>query len=263
MTKRLLFILSVLIFLIASHNSNAQIIKGEAFLGLNMSQVDGDEVVGFKKFGFYGGLGAIVPIYKKNNFTFEGCIEVVFNQKGSHQRQQYIDNGDGKTGEYDLFMNYAEVPIMLYFTDKQVTSFGLGFSYGRLVGLREYEHGVRTNVTVNSGEYNPNDYSILAEVKLRLYERLKLGVRYQYSLAKIRTRDFTYIDDSYTWTRDQYNNLFTVRLIWVFNENRDEFFREEYRFDGDPKFHRKAIERKLKKLRKKEAREERRENMNN
>ena len=48
MTKRLLFILSVLIFLIASHNTNAQIIKGEAFLGLNMSQVDGDEVVGFK-----------------------------------------------------------------------------------------------------------------------------------------------------------------------------------------------------------------------
>lgn len=52
MTKRLLFILSVLIFLIASHNTNAQIIKGEAFLGLNMSQVDGDEVVGFKNSAF-------------------------------------------------------------------------------------------------------------------------------------------------------------------------------------------------------------------
>ncbi len=262
MIRKLLSILFVLTLMLTYHESNAQIIKGEAFLGGNLSQIDGDETAGFNKLGFYGGLGAIVPIYKKNNFTLEGCIEVVFNQKGSHQRQQYVDNGDGKTGAYDLYMNYAEVPVMIYFTDKQVTSFGLGFSYGRLVGLREYEHGVKTNVTVTSGEYNTNDYSILAEVKLRLYERLKLGVRYQYSLAKIRTRDFTYLDDSYTWTRDQYNNLFTVRLIWVFNENRDEFFREEYRFDGDPKFHRKAIERDLKKLKKKEARKEKKENIN-
>ena len=53
-----------------SIESKAQIVKGEAFMGLNLSQVDGDQAYGYRRLGFHGGLGAIVPIYKKNNSTF-------------------------------------------------------------------------------------------------------------------------------------------------------------------------------------------------
>ena len=162
-----------------SIESKAQIVKGEAFMGLNLSQVDGDQAYGYRRLGFHGGLGAIVPIYKKNNFNFDIALEVVFDQKGSHQRAQYVDNNnntyfttglgydgyfvsdekDPVTGAYDLYMNYLEVPLIFYFSDKQLASIGIGFSYGRLIGLKEYEHGKLTNVNLSytgKDKYNLN-----------------------------------------------------------------------------------------------------------
>lgn len=261
-----------------SIESKAQIVKGEAFMGLNLSQVDGDQAYGYRRLGFHGGLGAIVPIYKKNNFNFDIALEVVFDQKGSHQRAQYVDNNnntyfttglgydgyfvsdekDPVTGAYDLYMNYLEVPLIFYFSDKQLASIGIGFSYGRLIGLKEYEHGKLTNVNLSyTGEdkYNLNDFCFLGDLKIRIYDRLKLGVRFQYSMAKIRTRDFYLVNGEYDCTRDQYNNTVTARLIYVFNEDRSEYIRDEYVFRGDnPKIHQKSIDKKLKKLRKQEER---------
>lgn len=238
----------------------AQIIKGEAFMGLNLSQVDGDQVYGYKRLGFHGGMGAIVPIYMKDNFNFDIALEVVFNQKGAHQRAQYKDNGNGITGAYDLYMNYLEVPLMIYFTDKQLASIGIGASYGRLVGLKEYEHGNQTEVNLNyQGEdkYDVNDFCIVADAKIRLYERLKLGVRFQYSMKKIRTRDFYLVNGEFDCTRDQFNNTITTRLIYVFNEDRSQYIYDEYQFQGDnPRIHQKSIDKKLKKLKKKQARAE-------
>jgi hypothetical protein len=70
-------------------------------------------------------------------------------------------------------------------------------------------------------------------------------------MAKIRTRDFYLINGDYDCRRDQYNNVITARLIYVFNEDRSQYIYDEYQFTGDnPKIHQKAIDKKLKKLRK-------------
>ena len=234
----------------------AQIVKGEGFIGFNLSQVDGDQVYGFRNIGLHGGIGALVPVYQKNNFNIDVSLEVVINQRGAHQRATYSDTINGQTynGAYDLDLTYLEVPVMVYFTDKQITSFGIGASYGRLVGLKEFEHGRKTNVNLEytgADRYNLGDFSILADLKFRIHERIKLGIRYQYSLAKIRTRDFYLINGEYDCTRDQYNNVITARLIYVFNEDRSQYIYDEYQFTGDnPKIRQKAIDKKLKKLRK-------------
>lgn len=262
--KNLIFVFFICIFLLFPlRESQAQIIKGEIFTGLNLTQVDGDQAYGYRHFGFHGGVGAIVPVYKKNNFSFDTSLEVLFNQKGSHQRPQYKDNGNGITGEYNLYMDYVEVPLMFYFTDKQLASIGIGASYGRLVKVREYEHGRKADYygpdTIKYN-INSNDFCVLAEARIRIYQRLKLGVRFQYSMAKVRTRKFYNIDNNYDCTRDQFNNVVTIRLVYVFNEDKSELVRDEYIYKGDPKFHQKAINRKLKKAKKKEAREARRKN---
>lgn len=252
-----------LLLSIAATDIKAQIVKGEGFLGFNLSQVDGDEAFGYKKLGLHAGLGALVPIYQKNNFNIDFSLEVTFNQKGAHQRQIY-NGADGITGEYDLYLNYFEVPVLIYFTDKQITSFGIGASYGRLVGLKEYEHGNLTDVNLsytNVDKYSLNDFCILADLKFRIYERLKLGVRFQYSMAKIRTRPFYLSNGQPDCPRDQYNNVITARLIYVFNEDRSQYLYDEYEFHGDnPRIHQKTIDKKLKKLRKQEEREERKKN---
>lgn len=212
--KTIAFFAMTLVLPSIVNHADAQIIKGEAILGMNLSQVDGDEVYGFKKPGLHVGFGGLVPIG-----IFDASMEILFNQKGSREKQQYIF--DTLTGEYNLRLNYVEIPIMLYINDKDKASAGLGFSYARLVGVKEFEHGYRTATTVFNDVYSRNDWSILFDLKLKIWEGLKANLRYEYSLVPIRTREFIPIWGSTDITvRQQYNNMWTLRLIYIFNEER-------------------------------------------
>lgn len=111
---------------------HAQIVKGELFLGGNACQVDGDECFGFKKLGFHAGAGALVPITSWMDIG----LEVLFNQKGAFKRDSITYNSTFPHS-YNLKLNYAEIPLMIYLTDKDAISIGFGVSYGRLVGINE------------------------------------------------------------------------------------------------------------------------------
>ena len=135
--KRLKIITLFLAILAAAPSLlHAQIIKGEVFLGGNACQVDGDECFGFKKLGVHAGVGALVPI---TNWMDIG-LEVLFNQKGAYKRDS-ITYGSTFPHAYNLKLNYAEIPLMIYLTDKDAVSVGIGVSYGRLVGLNELVDG--------------------------------------------------------------------------------------------------------------------------
>ncbi len=213
--KTLIVILLIIIGI--SPKVSGQIIKGEALLGFNLTQVEGDEVHGFKKPGLNIGAGVLIP-FKKN---WDISMEVIFNQKGARQKPQYTDslsNGHVITGEYKLRLNYVEVPLMVFYTDKEFISVGAGFSWGRLVGVQEWEHGNRVeSTTLTSRTYNKNDFNYIFDARIRIKGPLKFGVRYQNSMTKIRTREFTDFSGN-TWTRDQYNKVLTFRLIYIFNE---------------------------------------------
>lgn len=220
----ILFLFSTVVFMDAK--IYGQRIKGEIIAGMNLSQVDGDEIYGFDKVGLNMGLGAIVPLGK--HFAFS--IETLFNQKGSYQGKQEEDVIKDSLGniiaiwtkEYKLKLDYLEVPLMFHFVDKDILSVGTGISYGRLVNVKEWEQGKFVeSTTLNSGPYIRNDYNVLFDLNFRIHKkisRFKFNIRYAYSMSKIRTRDFYDIYGEYIDTRDQYNNLFSIRLIYVFNE---------------------------------------------
>ncbi|MBR6439514.1 MAG: outer membrane beta-barrel protein [Bacteroidales bacterium] len=265
--KKYILIGLFIIFAAFTKEAKAQIFLGEAFVGYNICQVDGDRIMGFYKKGVNVGVGVIAPIWRKNNFSLELSLEVAYNQKGAKQGKKYSDGvidsitGNPITGEYDLSLNYGEVPIMIYFTDKNVVSAGFGLSYARLMEVKEYEHGVNTHVTATSGEFKRDELNILADVKIRVYKRWKLGFRYSYSLTPIRTREYFNINHESLGTFKQYNNMFTFRLTYVFNEKLENLQREEYRYTGDnPKFHERKLERQRKRMARQQAREERRKN---
>jgi hypothetical protein len=259
-----------IVFAAFTNVAKAQIFLGEAFVGLNICQVDGDQMMGYFKKGINAGVGVIAPVWQKRNFSLELSMEVLYNQKGAKQSRKYFDGrtdpftGIEITGEYNLTLSYGEVPIMVYFTDKHVVSAGVGVSYARLMGVKEYEHGLRTSVTATSGDYDQNEFNILADVKLRVYKRWKLGVRYSYSLNTIRTREYHDIDGNSLGIFNQHNNLFTFRVTYVFNEKPENMQREEYRYTGDnPKYHDKAVERQYKKMKRKQEREAKKAAKNN
>ncbi len=269
--KRLSIITLIMAFLVATPALlHAQIIKGEVFAGGILSQVDGDECYGFKKIGVHAGAGALIPL---TSFMDVG-LEVVFNQKGAFKRDSLVSNSTYPYA-YNLKLNYVEVPLMLYVTDKDAVSFGIGASYGRIVYLDEKNNHVSTGIALgdgllhwkdethadqlpdithitdinelasvvhttyadtigiaevvaNSTNYRAHDFSICADLRVRLWEGLHAELRYQYSLRPIRTRMF-YTDAALTLPnqiRQQYNNSITLRLVYIFNERRSKANKE-------------------------------------
>ena len=132
---------------------HAQIVKGEVILGGNITQVDGDECYRFRKFGAHAGAGALIPI---TNWMDVG-LEVLFSQKGAYKRDSINQHLGLYTGKYKLNLNYAEIPVMIYFTDKDRYSLGVGVCYGRVVGLQEYINDQATDIRLGDGQIHWRD----------------------------------------------------------------------------------------------------------
>ena len=128
----------ILLFYFTLTAGKAQSILGSFSAGVNLTQVDGDEVYGFHKVGFNGGPSAIIPFGKHWSVS----IETLFSQKGSYQKPQF---NDSLTYEYRLNLNYVEVPVLIHFEDKKLICGGVGISWSRLVGVKEWEHGRRSD----------------------------------------------------------------------------------------------------------------------
>ena len=132
---------------------HAQIIKGELFFGGNITQVDGDECYRFRKAGIHAGAGALIPLTS----WMDVGLEVLFNQKGARKSDSINQHLGLYTGTYKLDLNYAEIPVMVYLTDKDRYSLGVGVSYGRIVGLKEYINGQSTDIQLGDGQLQWKD----------------------------------------------------------------------------------------------------------
>ncbi|MBO4282025.1 MAG: outer membrane beta-barrel protein [Bacteroidales bacterium] len=234
MRKVVFFTLCLL--LCAGFSVNAQRFKGELIAGFNLSQVDGDEVYGYTKFGANMGLGVMLP------FSFKGkedknwaiSMEMLWHQKGSklknHTNTNFCDTCPKEipcdsTIKYRLDMDYVSLPVMLHYTDPYTGwTFGVGLSYNRLFRIREIENGVQSETSLLSETYKLQDVSMLADVYFPIYHQLKFNFRYEYSLYPIRIRTFNKKNgipvDPYD--RKQYHNMLTFRLIYMFNEPAEE-----------------------------------------
>jgi hypothetical protein len=208
--------LSFFLLLFISHNSFAQMFKGQVLGGMNISQVDGDEAFGFKKIGLNTGVGVIAPVYK--NWALS--LETIYTQKGSKQKAQFYDSLDGS---YKLYLNYVEVPFMISYTDKEIVSAGAGLSWGRLVSVDEYRDGYRVDsVTLESGVFDRDDWMAFGDIRVRVYKNLLMNLRYSYSIDKIATRTIIDSETGKPNERDFHNNLWTLRLVYMINEKRSD-----------------------------------------
>lgn len=206
---------------------------GSVILGMNTSQVDGDEVYHFfRKFGVNGGGSVMVALDEKQRWF--ATIELLYTQKGSYQKsgvilpdttELFYNNRDTTKPfnpriKYKLNLDYVEVPVMFHYEDPRTGwAIGLGVAWGRLVNVKEIEDGWYTTTSLRSGTYRKSDWSAIADLKIRLWKGLKLNFRFQYTFVPIRVR--TYQDrltPNKIWERKQYNSVITARLIYSINE---------------------------------------------
>ncbi|TSA29280.1 MAG: PorT family protein [Bacteroidetes bacterium] len=220
LSRKTLFLVLILFLFFRPGNLYSQHILGALSAGINLSQVDGDEVYGFKKVGFNGGPSVIIPFGKEGKWTV--TMEILFSMNGSTQKSadtvQPDSNKPASYNGYKLNLNYIQIPLLVHFTDRKIIAGGLGFAYGQLVGVTEWENGHRVDSTTLQGPYTMADFQVLADVRLRIWKRLWADVRYSYSIFPIRTRDFTNYTGTQVWTRKQHNNVISLRLTYIFND---------------------------------------------
>ena len=226
------------LFLIVLQNGYGQLFKGEVLLGGNVSQVEGDMVYGYKKAGFCGGLGIQFPFHFNSASTTKPwavSMEILFNQRGARQKN-YNYNPADTTPEpatkykfkYLLKTNYICLPFMLHYTDKEKFTIGMGLSYNRLFYVDEIEFDVRQ--TYDSVDHlKPYDLMYVLDLRCRIWQQLKAGFRFEYSILSLRTRSFPASTFHGYETRQQYNNTLTLYLVYVFNEKRTDAEEKEKR----------------------------------
>ncbi len=223
MIKKIFPFIILLLILSFNVNLNAQIIKGQAIIGQNLSKVEGDRVnngiIRFNKPGINVGLGVLIPAWG----NFDIGLEVLYSQKGAYRRNG--PNPDSAKPNYLTGLNYAEVPLLIQYTDKERVSIGTGVSYSRLVDANWVVNGRTLSDNVNDGYFSRDNLDWLLDFKIRIWQQLKFNLRYSYSLTSIWSGP----DDALLETQagevqssDQRNSMVSFRLIWVFNEQQSK-----------------------------------------
>jgi len=223
MIKKIIPLIILFMILSFNNNLNAQIIKGELIAGYNISKVEGDRVnngmLRYNKLGLNLGLGVLIPLWK----NFDVNMEVLYNQKGAYRK--YGSSPDSATPNYQTKLNYAEIPLLIQYTDRDRITVGTGVSYSRLVGVKWIVNGRTITNNVNDGYYSTDNFDWLLDFRFRIWQQLKLNVRYSYSLTSIWSGP----DDALLETQagekqssDQRSSMLSFRLIWIFNETQSK-----------------------------------------
>lgn len=213
----------------------AQRFIGSVVAGANFAQIEGDNVHGFTKVGFNGGLGLTLPLNRKQ--TWQLSVELLYSMKGSVKK--YSQPGDFDTivwapSMYDdvdrsvpfdpktkcnITLDYVQVPVLIHYEDNYSgCTFGLGFAWGRLVRAHEVYYGFTRTTTVRSGTYKKNDWSVIADFNVRLYKNLSLNFRWEYSIVPIRIQQFESRSTGEIYTSKYHNHVISTRLIYYINE---------------------------------------------
>lgn len=192
----------------------AQRIHAYVTSGVTMSQIEGDELKGFKKVGFNGGVGALTAI--SHNGRWGLSLEAMYAQRGAY-------NGTGDPYSIKLTLDYIEIPLLVHFQDPYGGMlFGIGLDYGRLV---QQPHNIM--------QYNPNyfmpdtvdfsflgdDLSVVADARFTIWRGLQLDIRWQHSLLAVKRQwNFSEYRQGrwYKWDNNCYNHSLTFRLIYQF-----------------------------------------------
>jgi hypothetical protein len=252
MKKTILFYLLLSAFCFLPSASAQRFIGGVA-AGINVTQVDGDEVFGYYKVGFNGGPYVKLMLDRKQRFSV--TMELLYTQKGASKKYPAPSGARVAIGDtalidfryteydpkffYNLRTDYLEIPLLFHYDDpRSKVSIGVGFSWARLLYIKEIGYDFRAyqskdslrgsrrlNTAVNSGRYYKNDWGIMADVKLPIYKGLKFNFRFQYSLAPFgKVRRFYHRSENLEGfvNRWPFHNTLTFRIIYSFNEKYTE-----------------------------------------
>lgn len=208
--KRLFTILLLLLPL----TLNAQRIHAYLSSGVSLSQIEGDELKGFRSTGYVGGIGAIASISDNNRWGL--TTEVLFACRGAY-------NNSGDPYSANIKLNYIDIPVLVHYQDPYGGMlFGLGLCYGRLVMQPHFQGKYNPNYFVpdtSNYRFLPDDFSVVADARFTVWRGLQFNIRWQYSFLPVK-RDWEFSEFIrgrwQSWSNNCYNHSLMFRLIYQF-----------------------------------------------
>ncbi|HNR08085.1 MAG TPA: hypothetical protein PKM27_12265 [Saprospiraceae bacterium] len=190
--------LGFFLFLITSgipSGSNAQALRfgSGIFAGLNLSQIDGDDMQGYDKMGINAGLRGIAYIIPKLEFH----TELAYNQRGSQSKGFSQSNDKGRK----MILDYASInalvvlndwfhPIKEYYRIQACAGVGTG----RLIRSNVYDPaGDRDQRQIPLSHLPPflntTDFSLILGINVKVDEQAGLSFRFNRSMNKLLDSD--------------------------------------------------------------------------
>ena len=158
--------------------------RAGVFGGINLSQIEGDGVSGYKKIGLNAGLTTSYRLHKHWSIN----LEMAYSEKGSFEKTY---------DQFECQMNYIEVPVYISFHDWVVATnknryysrvkANAGLAYGRLLNGK-----VTNNLTTLPDEdfeatFRKNDFSIVLGAAFYFSPEFSFDFRWVQSLIGINT----------------------------------------------------------------------------
>jgi len=197
------FYLIVWLLAITGLSGFSQRFEGGVIVGLNASQVDGDNYKGYHKPGV--ALGGYVQTELSR--TIYAGMELKLMQKGSRNIDSLATDGQIK---YIMRLNYVDLPVYLGIRTSEKISLLVGLSPGYMISGTEYnDYGKLPEQ--DQKPFSEFDLQGLLGFRVQITRRLFIDLRGAYSVLPIREQKG---DPLWYWKSNQFNNLLSTTVLY-------------------------------------------------
>ncbi|MBB4077454.1 hypothetical protein GGR28_000055 [Lewinella aquimaris] len=156
------------ILLLLASGVGAQTFRASVLAGANLSQIDGDDLLGFHQPGVNAGLRVVALFGEK----WRVGPEILYSQQGARRNKNSLNVSDF----YAFRLNTVELPLMVYYKDWRLTA-EAGLSYQRLIDYTVSDFR-RDDITL---DFPLRDDLFAIKFGVTLYLSPKLGLNFRWS----------------------------------------------------------------------------------
>lgn len=186
--------------------------KGIFGLGLNLSQIDGDDQAGYAQPGAQASVGVMVKFHKNLSVS----TEIQYSMKGAFKRR---DVNQFPSETFRISWDYIQVPLLFNIHDKKLVmaSLGLGVSYlarNRVMHQVSDSTGAMQDFEFGLKRIEPRRFDLtgIAGFQFLIKKVFGIGARFEYSFLRLAP--------AYglnTKVRNMFNNTVTIRATYILN----------------------------------------------
>lgn len=179
-------ILIILFILFGCIQINAQGIRASIPIGFNGSQIDGDGIAGYHKFGIHGGVGASLFLASRDDFEFG--FELIYQSTGS--KSSNIEQNQAFFYREILFKQLS-LPLFINYIHSEGGYLGIGVSVNRTLDTKwkDINFDVTTGNVISIWEgpvldtqFSETDLTGLVQIGYAFNDNFRTSLRFNYSI---------------------------------------------------------------------------------